>query len=320
MLLADYATRMAVKNHIVVDTIQQGNPFDPSRHTAQAAEMLRELADEQDQAAARAAGARSSRWPGLGGDAMHPHDYRDVDVANLRLPRGRGHRARRGTARPRPTRSRSCSRSWSAPAQDAWHEVGAGDRGGARRVLGRRGAQGRTTRRSARPASSCSSGATSPSSRRSAAGTDRVSRAVPPAAPAAPTSRAHPAVAGRPFLGVRREAVEEHPRPHGTRRLTAERVDARSRRRVGRSASSSRSRNTSNQRVSREPSARNHISQSRRRWYGANCRGSRRTSPGLPLNSYSRQCAVGIVGVVARSPRRPPRSVPSSRCRTRRTR
>ncbi len=36
-------------------------------------------------------------------------------------------------------------------------------------------------------------------------------------------------------------------------------------------------------------SAANHISQSSRRWYGANWRGQRRGSPGLPLNSYSRQ-------------------------------
>ena len=46
-----------------------------------------------------------------------------------------------------------------------------------------------------------------------------------------------------------------------------------------------------NQSSSERPSGRNHISQSRRRWYGANWRGMRRTSPGLPLNSYSRQVA-----------------------------
>ncbi|WP_431280019.1 hypothetical protein [Leifsonia poae] len=83
MMLADYATRMAVKNHIVVDTIQLGNAFDPSRHTGAAAETLRELADEQDQAAIRVAVARED-VEGLGGDAVHPHDYRDVDVDNLR--------------------------------------------------------------------------------------------------------------------------------------------------------------------------------------------------------------------------------------------
>lgn len=84
MLLADYATRMAVKNHIVVDTIQQGHPFEPRRQTAQAAELLRELAAEQDAVAARSSEARVA-VEGLGGDATHPHDYRDVDVENLSL-------------------------------------------------------------------------------------------------------------------------------------------------------------------------------------------------------------------------------------------
>ena len=82
MLLADYATRMAVKNHIVIDTIQQGNAFDPARHVGSAAEMLRELADEQEYAAVRVAESRLD-VEGLGGHARHPHDYRGVDVANL---------------------------------------------------------------------------------------------------------------------------------------------------------------------------------------------------------------------------------------------
>lgn len=47
----------------------------------------------------------------------------------------------------------------------------------------------------------------------------------------------------------------------------------------------------------------NHISQSSRRWYGAYWRGRRRTSPGLPLNPYSRQ-TLSAVGTAS--------SVPSS--------
>ena len=86
MLLAEYATRMAVKNHIVVDTIQYGNDFDPSRHTAEAAAMLRELASEQGEAAGRI-DEELAAAEGLSGDAQHPHDYRDVDAANLRLRR-----------------------------------------------------------------------------------------------------------------------------------------------------------------------------------------------------------------------------------------
>ncbi|MEY9950915.1 hypothetical protein [Leifsonia sp. EB34] len=86
MLLAEYATRMAVKNHIVVDTLQYGNDFDPARHTGEAARLLRELASEQGEAAGRIE-ADLEVAQGLRGDATHPHDYRDVDVANLRLRR-----------------------------------------------------------------------------------------------------------------------------------------------------------------------------------------------------------------------------------------
>ena len=84
MLLAEYATRMAVKNHIVVDTIQYGHDFDPARHTAEAAAMLRELASEQGEAAGRIE-EELAQATGMRGDARHPHDYRDVDVANLQL-------------------------------------------------------------------------------------------------------------------------------------------------------------------------------------------------------------------------------------------
>lgn len=122
MLLADYATRMAVKNHIVVDTIQQDNPYDPARHTAQAAEMLRELADEQDQAAERTAEARLA-VAGLGGDATHPHDYREVDTDNLAL------REATATALAAALRARADSEEElltivERARQDAWDEVG----------------------------------------------------------------------------------------------------------------------------------------------------------------------------------------------------
>ncbi|WP_085370944.1 hypothetical protein [Leifsonia sp. NCR5] len=122
MLLADYATRMAVKNHIVVDTIQQDNPFDPARHTAQAADMLRELADEQDQAAERAAEARLA-VAGLGGDATHPHDYRDVDAGNLAL-REEAARALATALRAKADSEEELLRIVERARQDAWDEVG----------------------------------------------------------------------------------------------------------------------------------------------------------------------------------------------------
>lgn len=86
MLLAEYATRMAVKNHIVVDILQGGYDFDPARHTGEASDMLRELAGEQGEAAGRI-DEELTAAEGVRGDAQHPHDYRDVDVANLSLRR-----------------------------------------------------------------------------------------------------------------------------------------------------------------------------------------------------------------------------------------
>jgi len=121
MLLADYATRMSVKNHIVVDTIQQGNDFDPARHTDQAAEMLRELADEQDQVAARSAEA----WlavAGRGGDAMHPHDYRDADADNL-LRREESASALANALRDRADSHDELLAIVERARSDAWDEV-----------------------------------------------------------------------------------------------------------------------------------------------------------------------------------------------------
>jgi hypothetical protein len=122
LMLADYATRMAVKNHIVVDTIQQGNAFDPIRHTGQAARMLQELADEQDEAAARVAEAREY-VDGRDGDATHPHDYRVVDAGNLRR------RERAATALAAALRDRAASEPEllaivERARVDAWDEVG----------------------------------------------------------------------------------------------------------------------------------------------------------------------------------------------------
>lgn len=122
MLLAEYATRMAVKNHIVVDTIQYGNDYDAERHTAEAASMLCELAAEQGEAAGRI-DEELEAAAGVGGDAQHPHDYRDVDVSNLRL--------RRAAAVDLATMLRAKADSpdellhlVERGRQDAWDEVG----------------------------------------------------------------------------------------------------------------------------------------------------------------------------------------------------
>lgn len=122
MLLAEYATRMAVKNHIVVDTIQRGHAFEPSRHTADAAAMLRELASEQGEAAGRI-DEELEASQGLDGDALHPHDYRDVDAANLRLRRDAAI-ALASALRRQADSEDELLRLVERGRQDAWDEVG----------------------------------------------------------------------------------------------------------------------------------------------------------------------------------------------------
>ena len=75
MLLAEYATRMAVKNHIVVDTIQYGNSYDPVMHSMEAAAML---ADRRLQRPYAARAGRPSRRPARLTDAPAFHQGRGV--------------------------------------------------------------------------------------------------------------------------------------------------------------------------------------------------------------------------------------------------
>lgn len=86
LLLAEYATRMAIKNHIVVDALRAGHNYDPAIHEVEAAAMLRELATEQGMVAGRV-DEELADASGLRGDARHPHDYRNADVENLMLRR-----------------------------------------------------------------------------------------------------------------------------------------------------------------------------------------------------------------------------------------
>jgi hypothetical protein len=122
MLLADYATRMAIKNHIVVDTIQYGNSYDPALHAMEAAAMLRELASEQGIAAGRIEEEVAAAET-LGGDAMHPHDYRRVDVDNLRLRRDAA-LALAAALRRRADSDDELAVLVERGRKDAWDEVG----------------------------------------------------------------------------------------------------------------------------------------------------------------------------------------------------
>lgn len=122
MLLAEYATRMAVKNHIVVDTIQYGNSYDPAMHAMEAAAMLRELASEQGVAAGRIEEELEAAEK-LGGDAEHPHDYRRVDADNLRLRRDAAIQLA-AALRAKADSEEELLALVERGRQDAWDEVG----------------------------------------------------------------------------------------------------------------------------------------------------------------------------------------------------
>jgi hypothetical protein len=84
--IAAAAARLAVRNHILVDTIAGGHDFDAARVGEFAQETLLALAAEQEAAAALVKQQRKSAW-GKFSDPDGTHDYRDRDTRNLRKRR-----------------------------------------------------------------------------------------------------------------------------------------------------------------------------------------------------------------------------------------
>jgi hypothetical protein len=92
--IASAAARLAVRNHILVETIANDETFDEDRISAFAQETLIALADEQDAAADLVQRQRKKAW-GKFSDPDGTHDYRDRDTRNLR----KRHRQYRGVAK-----------------------------------------------------------------------------------------------------------------------------------------------------------------------------------------------------------------------------
>lgn len=92
--IASAAARLAVRNHILVETIAHDEPFDPERFAPFARETLIALADEQDSAADLAKRQWKKAW-GKFTDPDGTHDYRDRDTRNLR----KRHKQYRGVAK-----------------------------------------------------------------------------------------------------------------------------------------------------------------------------------------------------------------------------
>ncbi|QAY61814.1 asparagine synthase [Microbacterium protaetiae] len=83
LYVASAATRLALKNRILVEVIARGEDFDPQRLVPEARETLLTLAAEADQDAQRIESARL-RARRRHNDSYGTHDYRSRDVRNLR--------------------------------------------------------------------------------------------------------------------------------------------------------------------------------------------------------------------------------------------
>lgn len=81
--IASAAARLTVRNHILVETIANDEPFDVDTFSPFAAGTLIALADEQDAAADLVRRQRKKAW-GKFSDPDGTHDYRDRDTRNLR--------------------------------------------------------------------------------------------------------------------------------------------------------------------------------------------------------------------------------------------
>lgn len=86
-MIAEYATRLALRNAITIRALRHGDPFQARHFLPEAGDVLRGLAAESSRAAARVAGDRE--WAShLDGPSEHVHDYRPVDDLNLRRREG----------------------------------------------------------------------------------------------------------------------------------------------------------------------------------------------------------------------------------------
>lgn len=83
LYIASAATRLSLKNTILVHILADGEDFDPQRYLPDARAALEALADEAEADAARAERERK-RARTRHSDSVGTHDYRSRDVRNLR--------------------------------------------------------------------------------------------------------------------------------------------------------------------------------------------------------------------------------------------
>lgn len=83
LYIASAATRLSLKNRILVHILAEGEDFDADRYVPEAREALLELAVEAEDDAARTE-AQRKKARGRHTDSDGTHDYRSRDVRNLR--------------------------------------------------------------------------------------------------------------------------------------------------------------------------------------------------------------------------------------------
>ncbi|CAL4858891.1 asparagine synthase [Microbacterium sp. MM2322] len=86
LYIASAATRLALKNRILVDILVQGDDFDSERFMGDARDILISLAEEAEADAARTERERKAARNRYS-DSSGTHDYRSRDVRNLRRRR-----------------------------------------------------------------------------------------------------------------------------------------------------------------------------------------------------------------------------------------
>lgn len=121
LMLAQYASRMAVKNRVLMDGLAADVPFDVARYSAAAAAELDKLARESEAAAVRLH-AIAEDVTSVGGRSDHVHDYRSADVDNL------DHREQLSLLVANYLRERARDEEYLArlvddARQDAWREL-----------------------------------------------------------------------------------------------------------------------------------------------------------------------------------------------------
>lgn len=122
LMLAEYASRMRVKNKILVEVLRKGAPYDPERFQKLAISSLGRLADESQAAGERIAKERRASSDAYGRSG-HVHDYRAADGENLE------HREKLSLAVATELRRRAADPEYLAThieraREDAWRDVG----------------------------------------------------------------------------------------------------------------------------------------------------------------------------------------------------